>query len=221
MDVTHTVACLACKLFDFDSDGLDFEFMVGDRKIRNEKNIETILDALKREAPHPHDGQEVAPDVATDLNRVFMRYRDRLEKHSRLHRPVDQHKDMTVLLVTNGLWTGNGSQEEKVEREIIKIIDYLIKVSKTTILSSFSIEFVAFGNDDRAIKAFKHWDDDLQTEDRKLQVTHEFRMAQYMANSSNPVTSLTGSHGTGDFTNLFLVATLICLIGCHHRHLAA
>ncbi|KAI8211298.1 hypothetical protein K4K48_008698 [Colletotrichum sp. SAR 10_66] len=85
--------------------------------------------------------------MATTLLKVFDKY--------------DNHrKKQTLIILTDGLWEGSDTLND-VETTISEFIKNLKKDLRKSQLRWFTIQFVSFGSDDRALQRLQSLDDEL------------------------------------------------------------
>ena len=156
--------CIFRKLIDFDKDGLDADFLCAGPSIRGCREVEDFISALRKQVPKSQ-GVSLVPEVpigvAAALGAHFTDYRTRLDR-SIAGYGLRPPKDVTVIILTNGLWVDNDDQKVEVENAIIGFVEEL-KRSRRGHFSNrgFSIQLVQFGDDPRVTEAFKKLDDGI------------------------------------------------------------
>lgn len=146
--VRTTLLALAMKIGTLDRDGLDLVFTVGDSCEKSNVKEWAIPaefeDSMKRAEQEFTKGD--LTDMAATLARVFDRY-------------VDMTKKQTLLVLTDGLWDG---VEDDVEQEIRR---FVVEVRKRLMGKHeprwFSIQFISFGHDTKALARLAALDDEL------------------------------------------------------------
>ncbi|KAF2756758.1 hypothetical protein EJ05DRAFT_76652 [Pseudovirgaria hyperparasitica] len=150
--VSFVVETMAMNLTGLDKDGLDLLFTGTDKFRLKGKKADAPSKFLKniREAT-PND-RSMNTDMAASLGTIFDEY---------IRTP--QEKGMTLLVFTDGLWTG-GAEDDAVEKALVKFItrtkDY--KMDRQ-MKRRFSIEFIYFGHDQKAIDRLRALDDEIKT----------------------------------------------------------
>jgi hypothetical protein len=155
-DATNLVACIVGKLVDFDSDGLNLDFHHGYRKIRQCRTLSPFFDMMEKESPKKKAAPPVPTDVRRDLRDIFIKHRNDVDLYSQ--RRASRPKAVTVIVLTKGLWTSNGTQAQDVEDAIVGFITELKKpiwASLNLGHRHFSLQFVQFGNDPHATRTIQ------------------------------------------------------------------
>ncbi|KAF5503624.1 putative serine/threonine-protein kinase MPS1-like protein [Colletotrichum fructicola] len=154
-NVNATLLTLAMKIGMLDKDGLDLMFTIGDPCKHNvssakewkipEKFGKSMTNAKRDMARYPNN----STDMALALSRVFDNY-------------IDYSKKQTLIVMTDGLWEGSTEEydvDNTISNFIVKLKTKLDKAERRW----FSIQFVSFGDDEKALKRLKRLDDELRS----------------------------------------------------------
>lgn len=98
--------------------------------------------------------QESPTDIAKRLSKIFDEHLNSL-----------QLKRKTLIVLADGIWEGM-KEEDKVGTQIVDFIKTLRDLEKQRRISEkwrFSIQFVRFGEDEKAINLLQRLDDTLKT----------------------------------------------------------
>jgi hypothetical protein len=155
---TFVLETLAMKLAGLDDDGLDLVFTIGqNRNIYNAKgrNVPTkFRKAMEIASPTmpARPDQKEKTDIGETLGQVFDDYLKSYKK-----------KRMTLLVLTDGIWEGS-VKERGVEKKIANFVGELLKRHGAMEDRRFSIEFIRFGEDVKAISRLRRLDNELEQE---------------------------------------------------------
>lgn len=154
-DVTYTVETLAMKLAGLDDDGLDLIFTVGqEENIENVKGV-NVHAKFRKAMDKKRPSQPIDPEmwVKTDMKETLSQIFDEYLQGS-------QGKRMTLMVFTDGLWEGTVT-EKAVEEKIANFVRYLLQFRPRMEDRWFSIEFIRFGDNPKAISRLRRLDDEL------------------------------------------------------------
>ncbi|KAE9567918.1 hypothetical protein CGMCC3_g15912 [Colletotrichum fructicola] len=154
-NVNATLLTLAMKIGMLDKDGLDLMFTIGDPCKHNVSSAKewkipgkfgkSMTNAKRDMARYPNN----STDMALALSRVFDNY-------------IDYSKKQTLIVMTDGLWEGSTEEydvDNTISNFIVKLKTKLDKAERRW----FSIQFVSFGDDEKALKRLKRLDDELRS----------------------------------------------------------
>ncbi|TEA12181.1 putative serine/threonine-protein kinase MPS1-like protein [Colletotrichum sidae] len=151
-NVRITLLALAMKIGPLDEDGLDLVYTLG--------NAHNVNGAKAWKIPHKFEKSledtlaDIDPgnntDMATTLAELFDGY-------------TNYGKKQTLIVLTDGLWGGSDKTND-VENVIKDFVKKLKKNLKKAESRWFSIQFISFGDDERALKRLEGLDDHLDTE---------------------------------------------------------
>ncbi|TDZ20068.1 putative serine/threonine-protein kinase MPS1-like protein [Colletotrichum orbiculare MAFF 240422] len=152
-NVKITLLALAMKIGPLDEDGLDLVYTLG--------NAHNVNGAKAWKIPHKFEKSledtlaDIDPgnntDMATTLAKLFDGY-------------TNYGKKQTLIVLTDGLWGGSDKTND-VENVIKDFVKKLKKNLKKAESRWFSIQFISFGDDERALKRLEGLDDHLDTEE--------------------------------------------------------
>ena len=154
---SHVLETLAMKLAGLDEDGLDLLFTIGEEhNISNAKGSNTPSKFKKAiDKAHPAkltpQGMRYKTDMAATFGEIFNEYLR------------DPKKKMTLIVLTDGIWEGS-VKSKSVENKIVDFLKLLLKIRGTMEDRRFSIEFISFGNDEKAMLRLRRLDDELEKE---------------------------------------------------------
>lgn len=146
-DVLETLATMIGR---HDKDGLDLEFTIGKTHNISGAKVGKLLqkfDRARDEALRPRNPLMTRTDMAMILAQIFSEYLK------------DTSKAMTLIVFSDGVWEGTGS-DEAVEETIVEFLRNPAIQKKTSHLRWFSIEFVSFGQ--AGLKRLEALDDGLE-----------------------------------------------------------
>lgn len=158
-DVTSFIlTTLAMKLSGLDKDGLNLRFTIRMEHVNNAKKARApgkFEDAMSR--AKPQESEIVKTNMAESLGRVLEEYLQ-----------ARKGKRMTLIVLTDGVWPGS-MREKSVER---KIADFLKVLSQRHLSQrhqaledrQYTIQFIRFGEDPRAIQRLNFLDNDFPQE---------------------------------------------------------
>ncbi len=145
---------LTRKAQNLDKDGMELRFTNTSRSEAPSrgKELERFKDAMASQEVRPN-----RPGWQTDMSAVLG---DILTEW--LERPGDSKKNMTIIVLTDGMWKGMDREEAVYE----KIIEFeMVKRNKIQNVRKrpVSIQFVSFGNDAFALDRLNRLDNELKT----------------------------------------------------------
>ncbi|KAL2278790.1 hypothetical protein FJTKL_14133 [Diaporthe vaccinii] len=153
-----TLLALAMKIGSLDKDGLDLVYTCGDTN--------NVNGAKGWEIPK-------AFEQSIDRARSIMDQQDKTNIEETLSKCFDSHsatnlgQRQTLIVLTNGLWEGS-KDCDSAETEIARYVDALRKNLKKREKRWFTIQFIAFGQDQKALKRLQELDDNLHGPDGKI-----------------------------------------------------
>ncbi|KAL9581438.1 MAG: hypothetical protein Q9212_003902 [Teloschistes hypoglaucus] len=148
---TYLLETMVMKAFAQDPDGMDLNFTTGTVKIEQEEKSSVFVSKMKQ--GYPKSG--VGTNMVESLGKIFNQYLNRL----RLTR--GQTRDVTLIVLTDGLWSGT-SRKEDVKEKIVDFLKSLDRLNHSMKHRPFSIEFVRFGCDHDAKTRLKDLDNFLR-----------------------------------------------------------
>ena len=155
--------CIFRKLVDFDKDGIDLDFLCTTKTINACKSCDIFMSEIHKQAPHEQKVAEVPIGVAKALGTRFDDYRNRLDRSILPMTKYPPPKEVTLLVFTNGLWLLDNGQKDHVETAIIGFVKELSKDRRGTIRTrGFSIQFIQFGDDEKAKRLLVELDDGIE-----------------------------------------------------------
>ncbi|KAL9609992.1 MAG: hypothetical protein Q9167_005265 [Letrouitia subvulpina] len=157
---TYLLETLVLKAFGQDPDGMDLNFTTGTVKVEQTENSSVFVNKMKHGYPKPG----VSTNILDSLGKILNQYLNRL-RTSR-----SRTNDVTLIVLTNGLWAGT-TRKEGVKDKIIEFLEELDRLHHSMKHRPFSIEFVQFGNDKDASRRLKDLDNFLRKTGKKNQDT--------------------------------------------------
>lgn len=148
---TYLLETMVMKAFAQDPDGMDLNFTTGTVRIEQEEKSSVFVNKMKQGYPKPG----VGTNMVESLGKIFNQYLNRL----RLTR--GQTKDVTLIVLTDGLWSGTARKED-VKEKIVDFLKSLDRLNHSMKHRPFSIEFVRFGGDHDAKIRLKDLDNFLR-----------------------------------------------------------
>lgn len=146
-----TLLALAMKIGTLDKDGLDLVFTLGqscDKSNVKEWEIPAEFGKSMDKAR-----REITSNDNTNMAETFLKIFDRY---------TDVRKKQTLVVLTDGLWNGGSRTGDDVETAIISFItDVRKRLKGKQEPRWFSIQFISFGNDVKAIARLTALDDEL------------------------------------------------------------
>jgi hypothetical protein len=140
------------KIGPLDKDGLDLRYSCGHHGFLNnikgydiKSKFSTSMDEVQRKI---HDN--IRTDMRATLSKIFDEYLG-----------GDGKKRQTLIILTNGKWEGS-SKKRDVEELIIDFIDRLEQNEGRMEDRWFSIQFISFGEDEKALGRLAFLDDKLE-----------------------------------------------------------
>lgn len=145
-----TLLTLAMKIGPLDKDGLDLRYTIGEHHNLNNIKGWKIKSQFRQSMRDTYDRIDVRDhtDMAATLSAIFDDY------------IKDFSKKQTLIILTNGLWEGSGLTED-VESVILTFIANLKTKLGPLKRRWFTIQFISFGNDEKALRRLQYLDDNL------------------------------------------------------------
>lgn len=146
-----TLLALAMKVGSLDKDGLDLVYTCGDTN--------NVQGAKGWDIPK-------AFEQSIDRARSIMDQNDKTNIEETLSKCFDSHSATnmsprrTLIVLTNGLWEGS-KDWDSAEKEIARYVDTLRKNLRKREKRWFTIQFISFGQDQKALERLQELDDNL------------------------------------------------------------
>lgn len=146
-----TLLALAMKIGSLDKDGLDLVYTCGDTN--------NVIRAKGWDIPTEF-GQSI------DRAKSIMDQNDQTNIEETLSKCFDSHSTtnksqrQTLIVLTNGLWEGS-TDWNSAEKEIARYINTLRENIKKREKRWFTIQFISFGQNQKALKRLQELDDSL------------------------------------------------------------
>lgn len=159
-EATYLLETLVMKATGQDDDGMDLLFTAaGDFKLKNERHVKAFTDAMKNRLAVPK--RVTHTDIKTALGEIFHMYLNEVKNAPRY--PHKRVKNLTVIILTDGVWAGMKSKNE-VKQQIIRFMTELTAITGDHQRRPVSIEFIQFGDDEDATHELQDLDDKLKYE---------------------------------------------------------
>lgn len=147
-----TLLALAMKIGPLDKDGLDLVYTCGDTN-----NVTRAK------------GWDIPTEFGLSIDRAksMMNQNDKTNIEETLSKCFDSHSTtnksqrQTLIVLTNGLWEGS-TDWNSAEKEIARYINALRENIKKREKRWFTIQFISFGQDQKALKRLQELDDNLR-----------------------------------------------------------
>jgi Protein kinase domain len=149
---TLLLETLVMKASGQDPDGPDLKFTMGQVELKGEKNASVFKEAMGHHQAMPTD--EVT-NIRTSFGNIFDQYLKDLERAKRTHEKV---KQLTVIVLTDGIWPGTLVKQE-VDEQIKTFVRGVWELTNNLIPRYVSIEFIQFGKDPEATIHLRDLDD--------------------------------------------------------------
>jgi hypothetical protein len=150
--VTEVLITLAMKIGPLEKDGLDLGYAIGSKHNLREIKGWGIPKAFKSSMQ----------DAGEKINHMYKtNMKETLEKIFDTY--TDTSKKMTLIVLTDGLWEGCANEDD-VEKLIASFITNLKPKLKKWESRWFSIQFVSFGENLRALERLQKLDDNMPIE---------------------------------------------------------
>ncbi|KAL3291597.1 serine/threonine protein kinase [Colletotrichum asianum] len=149
-DVTTTLLSLAMKIGTLDKDGLDLKFTIGEKHNVSGAQEWTILNKFSKSLESV--GMSVDRRNMTNMATALLKIFDDYQNHD---------KKQTLIILTDGMWEAS-EHEDDVANAITDFIKALRGKLKKGQRRWFTIQFVSFGADERALERLRRLDDDLE-----------------------------------------------------------
>jgi hypothetical protein len=156
-EASYLLETLLMKLEGLDKNGMDLSFTLGPVTVQNNKSIPDFMKAMKE--ARPPQGSMHATDMRASLGNILDHYVNEVERKHR-SRGTDPAKDLTILVLTDGIWEGT-TEKQEVNKTIVKFLKRLKAIKGDLSHRPASIEFIQFGNDDDATFRLRQLDDNL------------------------------------------------------------
>ncbi|KAF7559253.1 hypothetical protein G7046_g4895 [Stylonectria norvegica] len=150
-DVKMTLLVLALKLGSLNKGGLDLLYTIGRKQSVLNAKGKTIERRFRRSIEDTYKAitSFSKTDMAQTLSEIFANYKNTQRKQ-------------TLFVLTNGLWEGSCFTDD-VENCIRDFINKLRQKDDKIECRWFSIQFITFGDDEKALRRLQSLDDDLHT----------------------------------------------------------
>jgi len=163
---------LVMKCKGIDKNGMDLMFTAGNVMVENSDNVNKFSEAMENEYAIPRKHRKT--NMSSVLGCIFRDYLNELDnlkepkgkKKQGLFRSKSKEKrvkDVTLLVLTDGIWAGNPRRDE-VDNTIINFVKELQRRTGSVNPRGFSISFIQLGEDPNATAHLQHLDDDLKFE---------------------------------------------------------
>lgn len=145
-----TLLTLAMKIGPLDKDGLDLRYTIGEHHELNNIKSWGIESRFRKSMSDTYGriDERDQTDMAATLSVIFDEYLK------------DYSKRKTLIILTNGLWEGSALTED-VENVILEFISNLKSRIGSLKRRWFTIQFISYGNDEKALRRLQHLDDNL------------------------------------------------------------
>ncbi|KAL8658704.1 MAG: hypothetical protein Q9226_000818 [Calogaya cf. arnoldii] len=143
-----------------DKNGLDLSFTLGKEKLENEKSTSSKWEKRMTEAEPMN---EARTNMRVPLNEILSEYLEYVKHigHQKRLNPKKSYRKMTLIILTDGIWSGMGKNQNAVIDTIVNFVRDLGSVVGDLVDRPVSIEFVQFGHDPEATYRLRHLDTDL------------------------------------------------------------
>ena len=158
-EVTYLLETLVRKARGQDPDGMDLHFTNGSLNLEGNDNATAFVDKMREARPQ----QAVLTDMVKSLSEILNHYLMQVEREKR--NPRFTAKDVTLVVLTDGLWGGN-KKKEAVRDKIKEFLERLAHLGRNFKHRPFSIEFVQLGSDEEANARLRYLDRFLKIEQR-------------------------------------------------------
>ncbi|KAI9776787.1 MAG: hypothetical protein M1816_005081 [Peltula sp. TS41687] len=158
-EATYLLDTLVMKAAGQDDDGMDLTFTTGPEKLERKKSTSEFTKIMKK--AEPMDG--VHTDMRRPLGDIFSNYIEETQKRKKYLYQKDV-KNLTLIILTDGIWAGMGSNKDAVNQKIVSFIKNLEETIGKLKDRPVSIEFIQFGNDEDATYRLERLDKDLKCE---------------------------------------------------------
>src|SRR2546421_1117079 len=151
-EVKYVLEALVIKAIGQDRDGLDLKFTSGDVAVQGGKTWRDFKSAMNDPKFRPISG------FRTTITEVLG---NTLANHIRYCKRYGQDaKNLTLLVLTDGIWAGEGNTAD-VEVRIIDFIETLVRTIGNLQHRPVGIQFIQFGKDARATQRLGRLDREL------------------------------------------------------------
>ena len=166
---------LVMKCKGIDKNGMDLMFTTGNVMVENSDNVTRFSEAMENENAMPRKDRRT--NMSSVLGSIFMDYLNELDDLKepkgkrkpglfRLKSKEKRVKDVTLLVLTDGIWAGNPRypHKDEVDNAIVSFVKELQRRTGSVKPRGFSISFIQLGEDPNATAHLQHLDDDLKFE---------------------------------------------------------
>lgn len=154
---TYLLETLVMKSSGQDENGMDLSFTAGQIKVGNKNDSSAFTKAMKDTKARPQKGMHT--DMKRSLGDIFSKYLGELKAQRYL--PTKQVKNLTLIVLTDGIWAGMSNKDD-VKQKIIIFAKEMAKIHVDLVERPVSIEFIRFGNDEDAAYRLSLLDNDLK-----------------------------------------------------------
>ena len=171
--VLETLVRKAAKI---DKNGMDLSFTLGNVEVRGKQSTSYFLEAMDHKDAKPHQTQT---DMNSALGAIFDGYIRYLQN------PSSEKKNLTLMVLTDGIWGGT-FDKHRIKEKIVEFIRDVTQILGRHREHPVGIQFIQFGEDPDATYRLQSLDDDL---------TYEF---------TNPFDIIVMEPADGDVYKMFL-----------------
>lgn len=142
------------KAVHLDKNGFDVIFTSASDELnfKNETGISKIMDRMNDSNITPGNKNHI--DMKATLGLIFQTY------HESSMRRYAQEKNLTIIILTDGVWTGTRNKEDACEK-VVEFNNRLHEIIPSLIDRPLGIDFIQFGDDEDANTILRALDDYL------------------------------------------------------------
>ena len=153
----YLLETLVLKAAGQDDNGMDLSFTLGEDKLEN-KGADSSQWGKKMQNARPTVNSHT--NMSTSLGDILHQYLKEA-RQAKGYGSIN-HKRLTLIVLTDGIWAGNVSNREAVDDLIVRFVKELEKITGDLRVRPVSIEFVQFGDDPEATYHLRRLDNDLK-----------------------------------------------------------
>jgi hypothetical protein len=153
-EATELLDVLVKKAQYQDDNGMDLSFTLSQGKVDGSNDPDAFMNQMQHQGNRPRKYGHT--DMKTKLGRILFHYLGEVSK--------GQHKNLSVVVLTDGVWEGMNNKNG-VEEMVVNFINQLTKTKPFNgelLTLPVSIQFIRFGDDPEAISRLTRLDKDLK-----------------------------------------------------------
>jgi hypothetical protein len=160
-EATYLLETLVLKAAGQDPDGPDLMFTMGAQVLKGERKASAFRKTMEHPDAMPRDSE--VTDIRVSLGEIFDQYLKDLEKANKSSWGGVTVKNLTIIVLTDGLWQGVKVKKE-VDDLIVSFVQRVGQITNNVIPRRVSLQFIQFGRDLDATSRLRILDNNLKAQ---------------------------------------------------------